>query len=112
MIREGMSARALELERAREMGLEIRGETPGGGVIELMSLSTTVPTYFMTFNEDAARSTRTDSVQAVYGGAPGFTLGLWDGGAARVTHQELSGRAFWGDSRPYATHAHSTHVGV
>jgi hypothetical protein len=110
-IREGMSLRARELEKAREMGIPVRGELPGGGLFELMTLSTRVPTYFITQNEDAARSTRTDSVQAVFGGAPGFTLGLWDGGAPRVTHQELAGRAVWKDDFGYATHPHSTHVG-
>ncbi len=111
-IREGMSVRTRELERAREMGLPVRGDMPGGGLFELKTLSTRVPTYFITFNDAAARSTRTDSVQAVYGGAPGFTLGLWDGGAARVTHQELSGRAVWEDDFSYSTHPHSTHVGA
>ena len=111
-IREGMSVRAQELERAREMGLPIRGDMPGGGIFELKTLSTRVPTYFITHNDAAARSTRTDSVQAVYGGAPGFTIGLWDGGAARVTHQELTGRAFWKDDFSYRTHSHSTHVGA
>lgn len=111
-IREGMSVRTKELERAREMGLPIRGEMPGGGLFELKTLSTRVPTYFITFNEAAARSTRTDSVQAVYGGAPGFTLGVWDGGAVRVTHQEMTGRATWNDSYSYSTHPHSTHVGA
>ena len=111
-IREGMSVRTQELERAREMGLPIRGEMPGGGLFELKTLSTRVPTYFITFNEAAARSTRTDSVQAVFGGAPGFTLAVWDGGAARVTHQELAGRTTWKDGFGYATHPHSTHVGA
>jgi hypothetical protein len=111
-IREGMSVRTRELERAREMGLPIRGEMPGGGLFELKTLSTRVPTYFITFNEAAARSTRTDSVQAVFGGAPGFTLAVWDGGAARVTHQELTGRATWKDGFSYSTHPHSTHVGA
>ena len=111
-IREGMSVRAREHEKAREMGLPIRGDMPGGGLFELKTLSTRVPTYFITFNEAAARSTRTDSVQAVYGGAPGFTIGLWDGGAARVTHQEFTGRAIWKDGFSYSTHPHSTHVGA
>jgi len=111
-IREGMNVRAREHEKAREMGLTIRGEMPGGGLFELKTLSTRVPTYFITFNDDAARSTRTDSVHAVYGGAPGFTIGLWDGGAARVTHQELTGRTTWKDGSSYSTHPHSTHVGA
>jgi len=111
-IREGMSVRTQELERAREMGIPIRGEMPGGGLFELKTLSTRVPTYFLTFNEAAARSTRTDSVQAVFGGAPGFTLAVWDGGAARVTHQELTGRTTWKDGFSYNTHPHSTHVGA
>ena len=111
-IREGMSVRAQELEKAREMGLPIRGDMPGGGLFELKTLSTRVPTYFITFNDAAARSTRTDSVQAVYGGAPGCTVGIWDGGAARVTHQELTGRTVWKDDHSYNTHPHSTHVGA
>jgi len=49
-IRKGISVRARELERAREMGLPIRGEMPGGGLFELKTLSTRVPTYFITHN--------------------------------------------------------------
>jgi hypothetical protein len=111
-IREGMSIRSQELEKAREMGLPVRGEMPDGGLFELKTLSTRVPTYFITTNEAAARSTRTDSVQAVYGGARGFTVAVWDGGAARTTHQELAGRTTWKDDFGYATHPHSTHVGA
>jgi hypothetical protein len=111
-IREGMSVRNRELEKAREMGLTVRGELPGGGVFELKTLSTPVPTYFITHNEAAARSTRTDSIHVFWGGAPGFTLGVWDGGAVRVTHQEFGGRATWKDSFSYGTHPHSTHVGA
>jgi hypothetical protein len=52
-----------------------------------------IPIYYQTYNADTSRSTRTDHLNI--GGSTGFNLDgqdmtahVWDGGHARVTHQE------------------------
>ena len=107
----------IEQAAAKEIGQKngwiIRQETPRG-VIELMSIVNGVPKYYMTHNADAADSISTDEV--LPGGSSGLgltgagvTLGVWDGGGVRTSHQEYGGRATQIDS-PSGTHYHSTHV--
>lgn len=115
VIEERIRSAAARLETERELarwaGLEISGAGPDG-FYELMSYTGGVPLYLATTNEDAARSTRTDSVLSVHsGGGAGMVVGLWDAGAPRVSHQEFGGRAEWRDERSYITHPHATHVG-
>jgi hypothetical protein len=76
-----------------------------------------VPVFYGIQNLNAARTISTDDVWP--GGGAGFSLsgsgtvyadlGVWDAGAVRGTHQELTGRTTQGDS-PGATHWHATHV--
>ncbi len=76
-----------------------------------------IPAYRELDNRDAAASIATDVVQP--GGAAGLALdgaatpvgqlGVWDGGAVRVTHRELAGRAVQRDA-PSASSGHATHV--
>jgi hypothetical protein len=75
------------------------------------------PVFYGIDNLNAARTISTDDVWP--GGGAGFSLsgsgtvladlGVWDAGAVRATHQELTGRTTQGDS-PGATHWHATHV--
>jgi hypothetical protein len=67
-----------------------------------------------TFNVNAADTTNTDQLQP--GGAlglnltgAGLTVGVWDGGAVRATHQEFTGRVVSGDGAPNLDD-HATHV--
>ncbi|MBN2445614.1 MAG: S8 family serine peptidase, partial [Phycisphaerae bacterium] len=106
---EGPAAR--ELAEAR--GMVVREETPAG-VMELQRFVRGMPWYFITHNEDAADSLSTD--ECLPGGSTGLgltgsgvTLGIWDGGGVRTTHQEFGGRATQIDS-PSSTNYHSTHV--
>jgi hypothetical protein len=69
-----------------------------------------MPLYYTTRNADAARMTRTDRVQAIIGGAPGITVGIWDIGAVRTTHQEFGSRATYADDEPEIVKDHATHV--
>jgi Subtilase family/MAM domain, meprin/A5/mu/FlgD Ig-like domain len=100
---------------AQNLGLPIRQEFPDGTIIEIRELRNGRPMYFITTNADAAISTRTDKVWP--GGGLGFSLtgsgysslGEWDGGGIRTTHQEFGGRVTQGDS-PSSTSSHSTHV--
>jgi hypothetical protein len=75
------------------------------------------PAFYGVENLNAARTISTDDVWP--GGAGGFSLsgsgtvladlGVWDAGAVRGAHQELTGRTTQGDS-PGSTHWHATHV--
>jgi len=113
------SAQAIIIDKAeaqeigRQNGWIIRQETPTG-VIELQAIVDGMPKYYMTHNADAADSISTD--ECLPGGSSGLgltgsgvTLGIWDGGGVRTSHQEYVGRATQIDS-PGGTHYHSTHV--
>jgi hypothetical protein len=97
--------------RARQMGLPLRVEQPGGAVRELMGFDGDQPVYFTTFNANAAISTGANLLQAapyLMDGA-GDTVGIWDEGSVRATHRELAGRVTVMDNA--AVGAHATHVG-
>tara|TARA_R110000850_G_scaffold25797_2_gene74174 strand:- start:147 stop:4256 length:4110 start_codon:yes stop_codon:yes gene_type:complete len=82
---------------AQQRGLEVRMILEDGGVAELMRvLPDGTLIYYRTNNVDAARSTRTNHLNI--GGSLGLNLdgqnmiaGVWDGGHARVSHQEYDG---------------------
>ncbi|MBW7870832.1 MAG: S8 family serine peptidase, partial [Flavobacteriia bacterium] len=72
------------------------------------------PIYYTTQNKDASHSTRTDHLNS--GGSLGLNLMgqnmtayVWDGGIARATHQEYSGRYTVGDGSS-ALSDHGAHV--
>lgn len=99
---------------AQERGWLIRANTVSGGALELKWLADDIPLYYQTHNEDAARTLGTDAVRP--GGALGLsltglgeTIGIWDGGRVRGTHQEFTGRAIPMDGFPAAIE-HATHV--
>ncbi len=67
-----------------------------GGVAELQRIDNGNPIYYRTFNVAAARSTRANHLHS--GGSLGLNLNgqnmtayVWDGGHARVSHQEYDG---------------------
>ncbi|NBL64404.1 S8 family serine peptidase [Flavobacterium sp. NST-5] len=71
------------------------------------------PLYNVTFNRNAAVTARANALYT--GGSLGLdiegqnmTAGIWDGGAARVTHNEFQGRVFAADGAGFDDHA--THV--
>lgn len=96
-------------------GIPIRGTFHNGGVFELMAIRNGRPLFVATDNANAAISTR---VNLLYpGGGKGLNLtgfainlGIWDGGWARTTHQELTGRVTAGDAGEAANQDHATHV--
>lgn len=106
---------------ARQKGWTIRKETLDGGVIELQRIVNDIPFYYSTDNRTAADSTSTDecwpggSTGLSLNGA-GVTLGVWDGGKVRTTHQEFGGRAIQRDGSPtlltHSTHVSGTMIGV
>lgn len=80
-------------------------------VFELMAIRGDKIYFYKTCNVNAAISIGADLIRNTppysLNGA-GLTVGIWDGGAARATHQELSGRVTVLDGASY--HDHPTHV--
>gem|GEM_PF-6881745 len=100
--------------RAKQIGLPLKSKDPNTGqVSELMRFLGDTPIYYRTLNLDAAKTVSTNRVWP--GGdlglnlsGVGVVLGEWDGGSARLTHQEFGGRAVSPDNS--AAMDHSTHV--
>lgn len=99
------------LARAKDLGLPARVEGPDGTVREIAGVDENgQPIYFVTHNANAAISTGANLLQAspyALDGA-GLSLGLWDAGSARSTHQEFGARVSVVDGAASADH--STHV--
>ncbi|HEY5134094.1 MAG TPA: S8 family serine peptidase, partial [Candidatus Krumholzibacteriaceae bacterium] len=95
---------------AASLGWPVKGVLSRGKTFELEGFENGLPFYFTTFNVNSAITTRTDSVQHYIGGGGGMTIGLWDGGAPRRTHQELTPRVVWADVAPAVSDDHATHV--
>lgn len=122
------ASQAYRLERARaesvavQLHMPIRQELADGRVMEIQGLDADGwPYYFITENDIAAQTISTDRVYP--GGADGLALtgagevlGVWDGGAVRVSHQELAGRVTQEDGATqlngHATHVSGTMVGA
>ncbi|MEX1045681.1 MAG: MBG domain-containing protein [Chthoniobacterales bacterium] len=97
--------------RAQELGLPLRREMPDGRVQEVAGLDENGQLlYRITHNVNAAISTAANLVQAAPYNLTGTNIlvGVWDGGSARSTHQEFSGRVTVRDSSGSIDHA--THV--
>lgn len=80
--------------KAVKLGLPQRMVKPNGAVMELMDFNGNQPVYFTTHNVNAAISSGANLLQSApfsLTGA-GVTVGVWDGGAVRSTHQEFGGR--------------------
>ncbi len=97
--------------RATLLGLALRTESPTGRVQEIVDFDGDKPVYFTTDNVNAAISTGADllrtSPYSLTGS--GVTIGLWDGGSARASHQEFGGRVSVMDGAAIIDHA--SHVG-
>ena len=100
---------------ANEKGWPVRTEDENGRITELMRLDENgAPMYYTTFNAGGAALINSDELYI--GGAAGLslsgngqTLGIWDGGAVRLTHDEFTGRAVQTDGAT-ALSSHATHV--
>jgi hypothetical protein len=98
--------------RATLLGLPLRTEQPNGRVQEVADFrSDGRPLFRTTHNVNAAISTGADLLRtSPYSlSGSGVTIGLWDGGSARSTHQEFGGRVIVMDGA--ASIDHATHVG-
>jgi len=105
--------RAAAMARAHELGLPVRTVGPRGRVREVYDLDEQGHLiYRTTLNLNAARSSGASLLQAETPPltGSGVTVGIWDAGRVRTTHQELTGRVTLKDSAT-AIDDHSTHVG-
>jgi len=105
--------RIATLREAQQRGLPLRLELPGGKVQELAGFEKGQPVYFTTHNLNAAISTGANvlrlSPYTLQGS--GITIGMWDGGSGRVTHQEFSTGSRMVVKDGAASIDHATHVG-
>jgi hypothetical protein len=107
--------RAEAYSYAAQHNLPIRKEFPDGRVIEIQRIKNGLPIYYITDNLGAARTTRADDLWP--GGILGLSLtgstfdslGEWDSGAIRATHQEFGTRIVQVDGASTLSD-HSTHV--
>lgn len=95
--------------KARTMGLPARVVGPNGAIREIAGFDDDEPIYFSTHNTSAAISTNAKFLRETYetNGA-GVTIGMWDGGSGRISHQEFDGRMTVVDGATSIDHA--THV--
>ena len=95
---------------AARRGLPERRSGPGGKYVELVDWVDGKPLYLSTNNVNAAISTGADLLRpAPYSlSGSGVVIGLWDGGAARSSHNEFGGRVIVKDASAVIDHA--THV--
>jgi len=110
LAKESQDRKAAAWNRAQKQGWAAKGEAKGRQ-FELMAIENGLVYMYITNNANAAISSAANLVRntAPYNlNGSGWTLGLWDGGAARGTHQELTGRTTIMDGGSYADHA--THV--
>ena len=106
-----LSERQMVLDKAARLGLPVRVEQPDGSVIELMGFNGDEPIYRTTHNHSAAISSGASTIRvAPYGlSGNGISVGVWDGGSVRSSHQELIGHTSLQNSGAQLSN-HATHV--
>ncbi|MBM3914286.1 MAG: hypothetical protein FJ351_07600, partial [Sphingomonadales bacterium] len=86
--------RAAAIARAKELGLPVRIEKPGGGVSEVADIDENGQLlYRTTYNLHAAISTGANLIRQTLPyslSGNGIKVGVWDGGLVRNTHVEFS----------------------
>ncbi|MFT7620099.1 MAG: hypothetical protein ACI97A_003756 [Planctomycetota bacterium] len=106
-------ARLEAVDMAVRRGWPIRMELAGNRIAELISLDDGRPVYLTTANDNAAISSNAAAVRnnVAYLNVVGTNqiVGVWDGGAVRISHESFGGRVTIGDSATSESN-HSTHV--
>ena len=103
-------------EFAKKYNIPLSYETPDGGIVILDRISASgVPEFKSTLNTNAAKTVKTNHVQA--GGrtnlnltGAGYTIAQWDGGRVRTTHQEFTTNRVTQIDGSTTLSAHATHV--
>jgi hypothetical protein len=95
-------------------GVPIR-EKRGNQTVQLMAIRNGVPLYYTTLNKYAGISTAANQVRntAPYNlNGEGITIGVWDAGSARTSHNEFGSRVTFkgSDSTSTGIDDHATHV--
>lgn len=113
MERDFAIRKAHAIRLADSLNIPVRMESDGQSA-ELMYFENGRPVFFTTFNAGGAILINNDRVYP--GGAAGLnltgsgqTLGIWDAGRVRLSHQEFGGRVTQIDGSP-TNHFHATHV--
>jgi hypothetical protein len=111
---EALAQRSFAHLQALVLDLPIRFEDANGTLFELVRFENKEPIYFRTLNLDAAKTINAFNVWSGGGAGlslsgSGVNLALWDGGAIRLNHVEINGRATQVDS-PSSIHWHPAHV--
>lgn len=116
MLEELHQSNQLKLQRlALANGWELQRRTSRGNYVKLQEISLTGhPTYYTTFNIDAARSISTNKVWSngslgLSLNGQGMTIGEWDGGGVATGHDEIEGRVFKKDGFEFVND-HANHV--
>lgn len=106
--------KAEAIRLADSLGLPVRQEFRDGRIVELMRIDRGRLVYYTTHNAGGAALINSDKVYP--GGSAGLnltgagqTLGIWDGGAVRVSHNEFQGRVVQADGATTLSD-HATHV--
>ena len=110
LAQEAREQKSAALEKALKHGWQIKGKS-GHNVYELMGVLDDRIIYKQTCNINSAITSAVDPTRntAPYNlNGQGFTVGLWDGGDVRDSHQELAGRVSIEDFVGLDDHA--THV--
>lgn len=110
LAKESQKRKANAIAIAQSQGLPVRQQI-NDTIFELMAVDANRIYVYKTCNVNAAISIGADLVRNTppYDvNGEGLTVGIWDGGAARATHQELVGRVTIMDGAGYVSH--STHV--
>lgn len=102
----------MAIKKAKVLNLPLFKSKPDGSYEVLIGLFPDgTLKYYALDNINAANSTRTTFVNNLGFFGNNMLVGVWDGGAARISHQEFGSRAFIGDgsaANGFITHA--THV--
>jgi hypothetical protein len=108
--RESRQAKAAAWAQARREGWRPRKEA-NGRIFEVMAIRNGRVIAYVTTNVNAAISTAANLIRNTspynLNGA-GLSVGIWDGGLVRSTHQELTGRTTLMDAG--SVEDHSTHI--
>lgn len=104
--------RTLAREEAVRRGLPLRIELPDGTVQEFAGFENGRPVYFTTHNTNAAISTGANVLRLTpYSlNGSGLTIGMWDGGSGRASHQEFATGSRLRVMDGAAVIDHATHV--
>ncbi|KAF2514820.1 S8 family serine peptidase [Flavobacterium salilacus subsp. salilacus] len=115
---ENVTKREYALEQATLNGWPVKYQNPDGTWSQLAEVQDSIPIYFILDNANAVIATRTNHLNS--GGSlqlqlDGFEMRayVWDGGAVRTTHQELTNRVSYGDTPDagiVTNNDHATHV--